>query len=82
MKLTEFEKFEKCAKIKIKTGRVTIDCIKGLWGVDAPTLEQAIGEGKHYFLQYLGDGEYYDIIGGKSPVEILSEKLANLTLKE
>lgn len=75
--LTEFEKFEKCTKIKIKKGRVTLDCIKGLWGVDDPTLEQAIDKAKHYFKQYMDDGEYHDIVGGKSPTEVLSEKINN-----
>ncbi len=75
--LSEFEKFEKCTKVKVKKGRVTVDCIKGLWGVDAPTIEQAIDEAKHYFLQYMVDGEYHDIIGGKSPSELLSKKLNN-----
>ncbi len=71
--LTEFQKFEKCTKVKQSKGRVTVDCVKGLWGVDAPTLEQAIDEAKYYFLQYLDDGEYSDIVGGKSVIETLLE---------
>ena len=35
-----------------------INCIKGLWGVTAPTKEQAENEAKHYFWLYFGDGEY------------------------
>jgi len=48
-----------------------------LWGVDAPTLEQAIDEAKHYFLQYLSDGEYSSIVGGKNVVETLLEQGVN-----
>ncbi len=73
--LTEFEKFYMCTKSTKSKGSHSIDCRLGLWGVTAPTLEQAVDEAKHYFLQYMGDGEYHDIIGGKSPVEILSERL-------
>lgn len=35
-----------------------INCKKGLWGVCAPTKEQAEKEAKHYFIQYFDDGEY------------------------
>ena len=75
--LTEFQKFEKCTKVKQSKGRVTVDCVKGLWGVDAPTLEQAIDEAKHYFLQYLSDGEYSSIVGGKDVIETLLEQGVN-----
>ena len=70
--LTEFQKFEKCTTTKIKTGSVEIYCIKGLWDVESSTLQKAVVEAKHYFLQYLGDGEYYDIIGGKSPAKLFN----------
>jgi len=75
--LTEFEKFVKCTKVKQSKNRVTVDCVKGLWGVDAPTMEQAIDEAKSYFLQYLGDGEYSDIVGGKDPLETMLEEFNN-----
>lgn len=45
-------------KISNKNGRYQIDCIKGLWGVDCPTLKEAIRESSRYFLQYASDGEY------------------------
>lgn len=35
-----------------------ISCAKGLWGVCAPTADQADREAKHYFVQYFSDGEY------------------------
>lgn len=41
-----------------KTGRWMIECRKGLWAVDAPTLVQAEREARHYFWQYYADGEY------------------------
>ena len=71
-KLTEYEKFEKCVIVtRHRCGRTAINCKLGLWGVDAPTLEQAVDEAKHYFLQYLGDGEYSSIVGGKTVIETL-----------
>ena len=72
--MKELTEFEKCTKVKQSKGRVTVDCVKGLWGVDAPTLQQAIDEAKHYFLQYLSDGEYSSIVGGKNVVETLIEQ--------
>jgi len=33
-------------------------CVKGLWGVSAPTKRQAMHEAVHYFEQYYADGEY------------------------
>lgn len=38
--------------------RVSIDCRKGLWAIDAPTEEEAINEAYHYWQQYYSDGEY------------------------
>lgn len=35
-----------------------ITCKLGLWGVFAPTKDQAIAEARHYFVQYFNDGEY------------------------
>ncbi len=47
-----------CTKQTKKDGRVSIDCIFGLWGVSAPDVETAITEALHYFRQYYADGEY------------------------
>ena len=51
-------KFKQHTVTKKADGRVSIDCKKGLWGVNAPTMKQAMIEAKHYFLQYWSDGEY------------------------
>ena len=42
---------------KIKDG-YSCKCNLGLWGVIAPTKEQALLEGSYYFSQYYSDGEY------------------------
>lgn len=34
------------------------NCVKGLWGVTAPTRKQVIDAGYYYFIQYWSDGEY------------------------
>jgi len=41
-----------------KSGRVEMHCKKGLWGVDAPTEDEAEKEALHYFMQYYNEGEY------------------------
>ncbi len=61
-------------KRKRKNGRVSINCKLGLWSVEAPNEDAAMCEALHYWQQYRGDGEYYKIIGGKSPIEILTQK--------
>ena len=35
-----------------------VNCRKGLWGVLAPTKEEAEREARRYFAQYFSDGEY------------------------
>ncbi len=50
--------FEVSTVMTNKNGRYQINCRKGLWGVDAPSLEEAAREAVHYFTQYLSDGEY------------------------
>jgi hypothetical protein len=42
---------------KTRTG-YSVQCKKGLWSVDAPSLEKAEHEARHYFIQYFSDGEY------------------------
>jgi len=39
-----------------------VNCVLGLWGVSAPTKEQAENEARHYFAQYWSDGEYDHLI--------------------
>lgn len=36
----------------------SIRCRQGLWAVSAPDPATALQEARHYFVQYLGDGEY------------------------
>lgn len=56
---TEFEKkFAKNSTLKKGKGFWECECKKGLWGVMAPTKKSAKDEGRHYFAQYLSDGEY------------------------
>lgn len=52
------EAYSKYTKHTQLDGRYQIECVKGLFGVDAPTKEQAENEAKHYFWQYFEDGEY------------------------
>lgn len=52
------ETFEKITKRRQSRAGYRIDCRLGLWGVCAPTKEQAEREARHYFIQYFEDGEY------------------------
>ena len=57
--VTEEDAFIENVEIKgAEDGGWIIECKKGLWGVYAPTIEQATSEAIHYFRQYYGDGEY------------------------
>jgi len=72
--VTESEKFLKCTTKTIrKDGHTTVSCKKGLWSVEAYHEINAVTEAMHYFRQYASDGEYSDIIGGKTAFEVLSE---------
>lgn len=75
-KLTIFQKMALCVN-EIKRGKqVEIECKMGLWSVIGPSSD-VYADALHYWKQYADDGEYYKILGGKSPAEILSEKLNN-----
>jgi len=50
--------FHRDVKISEDGFGVGIHCRLGLWGVFAPTMEQALREAHHYYLQYYRDGEY------------------------
>ena len=52
------EQFEKWTIAKKTKHGYSIRCKKGLWGIDAPTEEEAEREAMHYFMLYLADGEY------------------------
>jgi len=53
----EFNKWTTCKKDRYG---FTIACKKHLWGVTAPTKEEAEREAKRYFVLYYNDGEYND----------------------
>ena len=46
-------------------GRTCFDCNKGLWAVSAPDPYTALKEARHFYTQYVNDGEYKDIIAKK-----------------
>ena len=52
------DSFYRDVKIKEDGFGVEVNCRLGLWSVSAPTMEQAIREAQHYYLQYQRDGEY------------------------
>jgi len=51
--------------------RVSISCKLGLWSVEGSDPIAVINEAAHYFSQYKSDGEYHEIIGGPTPMEVL-----------
>jgi len=52
--------FDKCVR-RSRNG-CTIRCRLGLWCVDAPTVDQAEREARHYWVQYHADGEYDSLL--------------------
>lgn len=52
------EAYKKWTKRKVTEHGVTVECVKGLWRVTAPTEEEAERESRHYFAQYFCEGEY------------------------
>lgn len=69
------EDFKKCTNTVFDGDEWDISCIIGLWGVSGGCKDMVQDEALHYFRQYRDDGEYYNVLGGKSPTEILCEKL-------
>jgi hypothetical protein len=64
--------FDRCVEYSYHNkGIYSITCSKGLWKVEGSNKMEVYGEALHYFEQYRDDGEYYDIIGGPSPVDAL-----------
>ena len=68
--------FEACTSSKdIDSSRVEISCKKGFWSVTGNKGKyRTFSEAFSYFVQYKQDGEYHDIIGGPSPIEILRDR--------
>lgn len=71
----------KYSKTKKTKRGYRISCVKGLWGVDAPSIKEAQREAIHYFRQYYCDGEY-DADGGLSKFIEMRSKLIKLEVSE
>ena len=66
---------EKCVTYKRRGDKCTISCNLGLWSVEGKYGLALINEASHYFEQYKSDGEYSEILGGKSVIENLVERV-------
>lgn len=64
---------EKCATYTRVGERCEIKCRLGLWAVSGKYGLDLINEANHYFEQYKADGEYSEIIGGKTVLEALTK---------
>jgi len=73
--MNKYEQFKKCTNTTFDGDSWDIECKLGLWSVNGVCEHQVQDEALHYFLQYLSDGEYFEFVGGKSPTEVLMEKL-------
>ncbi|MCK5609686.1 hypothetical protein KAR91_47875 [Candidatus Pacearchaeota archaeon] len=67
---------DKCATYTRRGDVCEIKCNLGLWAVSGEYGLALINEAFHYFEQYKADGEYSEILGGKSSLEIIKERLA------
>lgn len=63
--------FTKCTRYTYFKGLHTYECRKCLWQVSSKKKHDAEAEALHYWRQYKADGEYSDIIGGASVLDIL-----------
>ena len=55
--------FDRCTETKrMKDGAIQIHCKLGLWSVYGIDHERVKSEARHYFGQYLSDGEYADLL--------------------
>ena len=54
--------FEKLTKYRKVGDRHEVSCVKGFWLVEAATKEEARNHALQYFIQYLMDGEYNDLM--------------------
>jgi len=52
----------------------TISCNLGLWEVKGRYGLDLINEATHYFNQYKASGEYSEIIGGESVLDIITKQ--------
>lgn len=75
--MTKEQAFSMCT---IVSGE-SINCKLGLWGVTCADKESRYREARHYFMQYMRDGEYWNIIGGMSPAGILAHGLKGQDFK-
>jgi len=65
--------FQQCTTQSKRNDQHVITCNLGLWSVSAPTVDQAIREAWHYFMQYKAGGEYSEIIGGPTLLDVVNE---------
>jgi hypothetical protein len=54
-------------------GELVVSCKLGLWSVSGKDRLVVMGHASYYFKQYKEDGEYYNIIGGESPINKLTK---------
>ena len=55
--------FEKCVKRKVeKGGQLTIRCKLGLWDISGSDHEMIERGARHYWIQYVQDGEYAKLL--------------------
>jgi hypothetical protein len=56
------EMFRLCTVRNEGNGFFRIECKLGLWGIEAPSRSEALKEAFRYWFQYLGDGEYDQLL--------------------
>ena len=72
-KLTIFQKMALCVNEVKRDSNIEVACKFGLWSV-VGCKSRVYEEALHYFKQYMDDGEYSSIIGGKNVSEMLLDK--------
>jgi hypothetical protein len=71
--LTIFQKMALCVNEVKKGNKIEVACKLGLWSVIGNESDVYF-DALHYFKQYMDDGEYSSIIGGKTVIDNLMGK--------
>jgi hypothetical protein len=72
----EVNEFNACTTASATDSGYEIECVLGLWSASCFSFDGTLRltqEAVYYWRQYKSDGEYYKIIGGKSPAELLTK---------
>lgn len=75
MSKTTMKQFKNCVDFSQRNGWFNYECVRGFWSVESKNQTEALNQAFHYFQQYKSDGEYHLIIGGPTPLDVLTGRI-------